>query len=304
MANKNQKLRPERKKVKVNIAAVVFWSMLVITVIIMIFGAIKIALESVKDIGRTISGETTEAETVYDPDPIDTTIEFPVFTGEDPGVAVGAADYIVGHLNMKEEDIDPRIPFYQPGVFPEPMTIEEQFGNSRICWWPNKYKAEYLVNLEHPGMYYPDLKFAFAAFMDYRTITLKGSDAYRVTNAEGTYIDEYGFRRSKIADGEFKYEGDDYIVALGTFYKEEKKCGQRYLIQTTTGAYTCIAGETKADKDTDPHNMFGYHGNLGGIVEFVVDTTKLEKAVRISGNCMSATPEALQGEIVNIYRIS
>ena len=70
-----------------------------------------------------------------------------------------------------------------------------------------------------------------------------------------TYIDEDGFLRS----------GDDYFVALGTYFGGV--IGTRYLITLENGiSFTALLGDNKSDFDTDPTHRF--HENNGNVVEF------------------------------------
>ena len=70
-----------------------------------------------------------------------------------------------------------------------------------------------------------------------------------------TYIDEDGFLRT----------GNDYIIALGTYFGKRK--GTRYLITLENGtSFTAMLGDTKADIHTDPTNRF--HEIDGSVLEF------------------------------------
>lgn len=70
-----------------------------------------------------------------------------------------------------------------------------------------------------------------------------------------TYIDEDGFLRT----------GNDYIVALGTYFGKRK--GTRYLITLENGtSFTAMLGDTKADIHTDPTHRF--HEIDGSVLEF------------------------------------
>lgn len=163
-----------------------------------------------------------------------------------------------------------------------------------------------LIQLDLPNKYYKGIDFSsFQPFMSYYKVTNESSPAYKVCYSDNAYTDENGLRRYRTSDDQFTIDGqDDYMIALGTFYKEKGTAGSRYLIETTTGAYTAITGSEKADKDTDELNMFRPHGDgKAGMIEFVVDERCLNKDILSAGTVTKGPVEALQGEIINIYRI-
>lgn len=163
---------------------------------------------------------------------------------------------------------------------------------------------------ELPSAYYNNIDFSsFQPYMDYIKITNIRSQAYKISHSTNAYTDEYGLRRYKTnVTEQFTLEGqDDYIIALGTYYKTKGICGERFLIVTTTGMYTAITGDEKSDAHTDKMNMFTTHknGTCAGLIEWIVETNKLERTVQSSGNVAkteNVTP--LQGEILYIYKIS
>lgn len=70
-----------------------------------------------------------------------------------------------------------------------------------------------------------------------------------------TYIDENGFLRTD----------NDYIIALGTYFGEEK--GTRYLITLEDGTtFTAILGDTKSDNHTDETHRFQKYDK--SVIEF------------------------------------
>ena len=163
-----------------------------------------------------------------------------------------------------------------------------------------------LVRYSLPNEYYPGLDYSsFQPYMDYRTITKPNSSSYPVVHGEDTYNDELGLRRSIPDEDEFVLnDEDDYMIALGTYYKPKGVCGLRYLIVTSTGMYTAITGDEKGDSATDPHNMYSYHGNnKGGVIEWIVDTSKLPREVKTIGSVTAGPVEELNGEILHIYLI-
>lgn len=187
---------------------------------------------------------------------------------------------------------------------PEEPTIEDCIGQESFTIGTSSF-----TSLELPSEYYGDIDFSsFQPYEDYSVITDRTSAAYSIARSDRAYNDEHGLRRYTVDDGQFSVDGkDDYVVALGTFYKPKGTCGQRYLIVTTTGYYTVIAGDEKSDLHTDDMHMFTLHSNgkVAGVIEWLVDTDTLDTSMKRSGNiATSAGPiEELKGDILYIYLI-
>ncbi|MGN1089125.1 MAG: hypothetical protein ACI4Q6_01885 [Huintestinicola sp.] len=118
----------------------------------------------------------------------------------------------------------------------------------------------------------PDVDTDFKTYMDYRTITDTSSLQYALQ--EKAYTDSQGIRRI----------GDDVCVALGTGYTEG--CGERFEITLDSGKeFTVIVGDIKADCHTDSTNRYVelWEGQ-GDVLEFIVDTKKLDRKVRLMGS--------------------
>ena len=105
------------------------------------------------------------------------------------------------------------------------------------------------------------------------------------------YTDSLGIRR---IDG-------DVCVALGTAYAEG--CGERFEITLDSGnTFTAIVGDIKADCHTDPSNRYVelWEGH-GDMVEFIVETEKLDDTVRIMGSV--GEYEKYSGSVTSIVPI-
>ena len=98
---------------------------------------------------------------------------------------------------------------------------------------------------------------------------------------------------------------DDYIIALGTFYKKKGLTGNRYLIVTTTGKYTATTGDEKSDMHTDKKHMFSKHGGKAGLIEWIVDlrSGKFPSIIKRYGSVTKGPIMAMQGKILHIYEI-
>lgn len=166
-----------------------------------------------------------------------------------------------------------------------------------------------LVRYDLPDVYYPGLDYSsFQPFMGYKHIKDKTSQAYHVVYSDKCYSDENGFRRYG-TDSETQLtinSQDDYVIALGTFYKEKGTAGSRYLIVTSTGMYTAITGDEKADEDTDKYHMFSPHknGTCAGIIEWIVDESNLNHDIKKHGTITKGPVEVLRGDILYIYKIN
>lgn len=140
----------------------------------------------------------------------------------------------------------------------------------------------------------PTCNTEFKTYMDYRCITDKTSAQYELQ--QFAWTDEDGFRRI----------GDDYIVAMGTYYAEN--VGDRFKITLDTdNEITVIIGDIKQDIHTDYFNQYTpiYDENdiffSGNVLEFIVDTDVLPKVPRRLGTVSYF--DYLKGNIKSIERI-
>lgn len=153
-------------------------------------------------------------------------------------------------------------------------------------------KIETLISTETLDI--PTCNTEFKTYMDYRCITDKTSAQYELQ--QFAWTDEDGFRRI----------GDDYIVAMGTYYAED--IGDRYkIVFDTDNEITVIIGDIKQDIHTDYFNQYTpiYDENgiffSGNVLEFIVDTDVLPKIPRRLGTVSYF--DNLKGNIKSIERI-
>lgn len=125
---------------------------------------------------------------------------------------------------------------------------------------------------------------SFKSYMDYRTITSRSSKQYKIQ--ELAYTDINGLRRFDIY----------FIVATGSYYGE---VGDILRIELDTGEYfLAIKGDMKADIHTDKNNQIAHDGS---VVEFIVDSNKLNKKAKRMGNISYIS--GFEGYVVNIEKV-
>lgn len=125
----------------------------------------------------------------------------------------------------------------------------------------------------------PSIDTSAKTYMDYRCINA----GIQADLQSGAWTDDKGFRRY----------GDDYMVALGSYYGI---VGDRFEVTLSSGkVFTVIKGDAKSDKDTDALHM---HRN-GNVIEFIVDSARIESASKTSGNMSNSgfegTIESIRG---------
>lgn len=136
----------------------------------------------------------------------------------------------------------------------------------------------------------PDVNTEFKTYMDYRKITDTASVQYDLQ--QKAYTDSLGIRRI----------GKDVCVALGTAYAAAP--GERFQITLETGnTFTAVAGDIKADIHTDESNSYVELWNgYGDIIEFIVDTDKLDSGVKRMGSI--GEYEKYSGNVTSIKKLT
>jgi len=128
-------------------------------------------------------------------------------------------------------------------------------------------------------------------FMDYRTLTDTSSKQWELQ--QSAWTDWQGFRRI----------GNDYCVALGTYYGE---IGDRFIVTTDKGnSYSVIMSDAKGyDAVSYDGYKSWYHvcgdGRLN-VVEFICDTDCLDSSAWTMGDC--GVLDNIGGNVVSIERI-
>lgn len=160
--------------------------------------------------------------------------------------------------------------------------------------------------LDLPSVFYENIDFSsFQPLEPIQKITDTSSSAYGICHSEGVYVDPNGLVRKEVNEDQLSVNGnDDYVVAMGSFYNTGGKAGNRFLIETSNGAFTVTIGDAKADKDTDPMNMFTLHNGKAGIIEFIIDNESIHPEILSLGTPMNGPDPTISGDIVGIYKIS
>ena len=125
----------------------------------------------------------------------------------------------------------------------------------------------------------------FKTYMDYRKITDKTSKQWNLQQLATT--NEKGFR---VFNGR-------YLVAVGTYYATE--VGKELKITLDNGfVFYAIVGDIKMDTHTDANNQ--YIPINGNIVEFIVDTNKLDPMTKKLGDVSNL---GFKGKIIRIEEV-
>lgn len=125
----------------------------------------------------------------------------------------------------------------------------------------------------------------FKAYMDYRAITNRSSLQYKLQ--QGATTDKDGLR---------KLNGK-YMIALGSYWGN---VGDEVVVDLGDNTIECIIADQKADIHTDSNNMF--HLSDGSVIEFIVDSRKLNKTIKQTGDCSYASHSNLERPVQNIMR--
>lgn len=124
----------------------------------------------------------------------------------------------------------------------------------------------------------------FKTYMDYRSITNRRSTQWMLQTR--AYTNDNGFR---MIDGK-------YLVAMGTYYGT---CGEEFIITLSNGQeINVIIGDIKDNRHTDATNR--YIPRNGNIVEFIIDTNKINSMSRRMGD---VSHSGLYGDIIKIEKI-
>lgn len=160
-----------------------------------------------------------------------------------------------------------------------------------LCKSKNDMKSK---NDNLTEMAIPDYDTSFKSYMSYKCITNKSSNQYKLQ--QKAYTDDMGLRKVD----------DYYLVAMGTYYSDT--IGDKFRITLEDDkVFDVMIGDIKADIHTDKNNMYSPVYNSNGkfisanVIEFIVDTKKIDKSVRRLGSVNAY--DDFKGNITKIERI-
>ena len=128
---------------------------------------------------------------------------------------------------------------------------------------------------------------SFKSYMSYRAITDKSSKQYKLQ------------KKAKTNSKGIRTVNGRYCIAMGSYYAT--KIGTKIdLVMKNGKTIKCILADQKADKDTDSAHRYTSDGS---IVEFIVDTGRLPRTVKLMGD-VSYAYKSMRGNIkaVRVYK--
>lgn len=160
--------------------------------------------------------------------------------------------------------------------------IEKYHWGKQLCvtyvnnYWAKEKETGYYINREfisEKPINYTDYDVpsnnGIKSYMDYRTITSKESNQYKLQNI--AFTEDCGIRMVN----------DRYCIALGSYYTTT--IGQYVDVELENGNVIYgILADCKANKHTDSTNRI--HKEDSSVVEFVVDTNVLNSTVLKTGD--------------------
>ena len=130
-----------------------------------------------------------------------------------------------------------------------------------------------------------DLDTSVKTWMDYRAITDTSSPQWRLQ--QDAYTDENGLRKV----------GDYYCVAFGTGISNG--IGSKFKVTFDNGnEILVIVADHKADRHTDKTNTYMKINNKANIMEFIVDSNKLDNTAKVMGDVNYIS--GFEGQIIYI----
>ena len=154
----------------------------------------------------------------------------------------------------------------------------------------SKYKRKEKTHTANRGTFriVPKTNTSMKSYMSYKTITDKTSEQYKLQHYKNVYTDSEGFRRI----------GDNFIVAIGTYFN--CNVGQEVVVRLSSGStFKAIVGDIKANIHTDG-DMHVQHNVDGSVIEFLVDSRKLDGTIRKMGDCSYSSANDFKGDVVGI----
>ena len=152
------------------------------------------------------------------------------------------------------------------------------------------------ITVKYTPMEVPNINSSFKTWMDYNKVSDIKSPQYRFIDTYG-WVDAEGFMRAS-GEPDLGIKQDYYMIALGSYYGTT--IGTKYRITLDTGrVFYGVLSECKADVHTNSTNQYVVHNK--NIVEFIVDTTKLNWLVKQRGSANVYMP--LNGSVAKVERM-
>lgn len=134
-----------------------------------------------------------------------------------------------------------------------------------------------------------DMDTSVKTWMDYRAITDTSSPQWRLQ--QDAYTDENGLRKV----------GDYYCVAFGTGISNG--IGSKFKVTFDNGnEILVIVADHKADRHTDKTNTYMNINNKANIMEFIVDSNKLDNTAKVMGDVNYIS--GFEGQIIYIEEVN
>lgn len=134
------------------------------------------------------------------------------------------------------------------------------------------------------------------SFKTWMSYTAFGNETPQQQLQEEAVTDEHGCRKI----------GDYYMVAMGSYYAAD--LGDRFMIELDNGdgnrprRILVIIGDFKDDRHTDDKNQYRAIDDCRkNIIEFIVDTNKLDKKAKMLGDVSAI--DGFEGNVAAIYKI-
>lgn len=176
------------------------------------------------------------------------------------------------------------------------LMIVGMVGTQNLCESESLKYTDNKLLVTYTSLGVPNINSSFKTWMNYKAVTNKKSPQYKFIHTYG-WVDSEGFMRCS-GERDLGVEQDYYLIALGSYYGTA--IGTKYRITLDNGKifYGALA-DCKANKHTNSTNQ--YVPRNGNVVEFLVDTSKLNKKVRQMGSANVYMP--LNGIVTKIERM-
>lgn len=134
-----------------------------------------------------------------------------------------------------------------------------------------------------------DMDTSIKTWMDYRAITDTSSPQWQLQ--QDAYTDENGLRKV----------GDYYCIAFGTGISNG--IGSKFKVTFDNGnEILVIVADHKADRHTDKTNTYMKINNKANIMEFIVDSNKLDNTAKVMGDVNYIS--GFEGQIIYIEEVN